>query len=354
MVDRIGEQLGAYTLVAHIADGSMGSVYEARHRETGERVAVKVLHSDVARDPIAVQRFEREYETAKSLRHGHIIEVRDFGGTASGAQFMAMEFLEGEELSLVLTKEGAMRPARAVRVVCQIALALHYAHTHGVIHRDLKPDNIFVCAGTDGDEIRILDFGSVKLQTASAPKLTALGTTLGSPYYMSPEQAAGKLDLDSRTDVFALAAIIHELATGQVAFPGDNVAAILTKIVGEEPSPVSAFSPSYRWSFDDVIKKGLSKDKLNRYRSAVELAEAMLHALDLDPGVERWASTPVDEIEQALEAAPDAAAVESIPPFAYPSSIPVALPIRDSRAVAMAIRFTFAAALVAGAWLVLS
>jgi len=354
MVDRIGEQLDAYMLVAHVADGSMGAVYEARHRETGERVAVKVLHSEVARDPIAVQRFRREYETAKSLRHGHIVEVGDFGETAGGAQFMTMEFLEGEELSLVLAREGAMRPARTVRVVCQIALALHHAHSHGVIHRDLKPDNIFACAGIDGDEIRILDLGSVKLQAASVPKLTALGTTLGSPYYMSPEQATGKLDLDSRTDVFALAAIMHELATGQVAFPGENVAAILTKIVGEEPPPVSASSASYPWSFDDVLKKGLSKDKANRFGSTVELAEAMLRALDLDPGIERWASTPVAEIEQALEGAPDAAAVESIPPFAYPSSIPVEPPIRDNRAATMAIGFTFAAALVAGAWLMWS
>jgi serine/threonine-protein kinase len=354
MVHRIGEQLGAYMLVAHVADGSMGSVYEAHHRETGECVAIKALHSDVARDAIAVQRFEREYETAKSLRHDHIVDVRDFGKTADGTQFMAMEFLEGEELSLVLAREGAMRPARAVRVVCQIALALHHAHAHGVIHRDLKPDNIFVCAGAGGDEIRILDFGSVKLETASAPKLTALGTTLGSPSYMSPEQATGKLDLDSRTDVFALAAIMYELSTGQVAFPGENVAAILANIVGEEPPPVSASSPGYPWPFDDVVKKGLSKDKVDRFGSTLQLAEAMLRALGLDPGVERWASTPVAEIEQALEAAPDVPMVESIPPFAYPSSIPVTLPMRDSRAATIAIGFTFAAALVVGAWLILS
>ena len=353
MVDRIGEQLGAYMVLAHVADGSMGSVYEARHRETGERVAVKVLHSEVARDPVAVQRFGREYETAKSLRHGHIVEARDFGQTVGGAQFMTMEFLEGEELSLLVEREGPMRPARAVRVVCQIALALHHAHDHGVIHRDLKPDNIFVCAGTDGDEIRILDFGSVKLQAASAPKLTALGTTLGSPYYMSPEQATGKLDLDSRTDVFALAAIMHELATGQVAFPGENVAAILMKIVGEEPPPVSASNPSYPWSFDDVVKKGLSKDKGKRFGSAIDLAEAMLRALDLDSTVEGWASTPASEIERALERAPKAPVVESIPPFAYPSSIPVAPPTLDNRTATMAIGFAFAAALVTGLWLIL-
>jgi len=354
MGDRTGEKLGAYTVGAHVADGSMGSVYEARHSETGERVAVKVLHPEVASDPVVVQRFRREYETAKSLCHAYIIDARDFGVTAGGAHFMTMELLEGEELSLVLAREGGMRPARLVRVVSQLALALHHAHTRGVIHRDLKPDNILLCAGTHGDEVRVLDFGSVKLQVESGPKLTAFGTTLGSPYYMSPEQAMGKLDLDPRTDVFALAAIMYELATGQVAFPGDSVAAILKEIADEEPPPVSTSSPDYPWSFDDVVKQGLRKDKVNRFGSTMELANAMLYALGLEPDVERWASTPSAEIERALERAPEARVVESIPPFAHPSSIPAAPPIRDTPAATMAIGFTFAVALVAGAWLILS
>lgn len=353
MGDRTGEQLGAYALVAHIADGAMGSVHEARHCETGKRVAVKVLHSEVALDPVAVERFRREYSTAKSLHHPHIVDVHDFGEMGGGAQFMAMELLEGEELSLVLAREGAMRPARAVRVICQLALALHHAHSHGVIHRDLKPDNIFVCRGTDGDEIRIFDFGSVKRQIECGPKLTALGTTLGSPYYMSPEQAAGKLDLDARADVFAQAAIMHELATGQVAFPGDAVAAILMKIIGEDPPPVSSSNPAYPWSFDDVVKKGLSKDRVSRFRSTIDLAEAMLVALGLEPGVECWARTPVREIEQLLSATAKPL-VESIPPFAYPSSIPAAPPMRDTRTVALAIGLSLGVALIAGAWLILS
>ena len=354
MGDRTGEQLGAYTVVAHVADGSMGSVYEARHSETGERVAVKVLHPEVASDAVAVQRFRREYETAKSLCHAYIIDPRDFDVTAGGAHFMTMELLEGEELSLVLAREGAMRRARLVRVVSQLALALHHAHSHGVIHRDLKPDNILLCAGTHGDEVRVLDFGSVKLQAESGPKLTAFGTTLGSPYYMSPEQAMGKLDLDSRTDVFALAAIMHELATGQVAFPGDSVAAILKRIADEEPPPVSTSSPDYPWSFDDVVKQGLRKDKVDRFGSTMELANAMLRALGLEPDVERWARTPVRDIERALEASPAAVTPASSPPFAYPSSIPAAPPMRDARTARMAIGVTWAAALVAAVWLILS
>ena len=182
MGDRTGQRFGGYTVGAHIADGSMGAVYEGRHDESGDRVAIKVLHPRVARDAVAAERFRREYETAKSLRNPYIIEVRDFGETDDGADFMTMELLEGEELSLILAREGGLRPARTVRILCQLALALHHAHADGVVHRDLKPDNIFVCARPDGDEIRVLDFGSVKLQVETGPKLTMLGTILGSPY----------------------------------------------------------------------------------------------------------------------------------------------------------------------------
>ena len=119
MGERTGQRFGAYTMGAHVADGSMGAIYEARHEETAQRVAIKVLHPKVARNAVAVERFRREYETAKSLRHAHIIEVLDFGETADGAEFMTMEFLEGEELSLLLAREGALRPARTARIVCQ-------------------------------------------------------------------------------------------------------------------------------------------------------------------------------------------------------------------------------------------
>lgn len=353
MGERTGQRFGAYTMGAHVADGSMGAIYEARHQETAERVAIKVLHPRVARDAVAAERFRREYDTAKSLRHAHIIEVLDFGETADGADFMTMEFLEGEELSLLLGREGALRPARMVRMVCQIAVALHHAHADGVIHRDLKPDNIFVCKGSDGDEIRVLDFGSVKLQVETGPKLTMLGTTLGSPYYMSPEQAMGKLDVDPRTDVFALAAIMHELATGQVAFAADGIAEILRKIVSEDPPPVSISNPAYPWAFDEVVRKGLRKDKLERFGSSIELAESMLTALGLDPDVEGWAHRPVEEIERVIGDAPETPALDIPSPLPFRTSVPPALPIRKHRGATLAIGLSVVAALILGAWLLL-
>ncbi len=297
---RIGKQLGDYVLVARVADGGMGRVYEARHVQSRDRVAIKVLHDVVAKDDVAVERFRREYETADSLNDPYIVEVLDFGETDDGSHYLTMEFLEGEELSKVLAREGAQRPARAVRLLSQIALGLQHAHSYGVIHRDLKPDNIFVCPSEAGETVRILDFGSVKLQMGTGPKLTALGTTLGSPYYMSPEQAMGKLDVDQRTDVFALAAIMHEFATGRVAFEGGNVAEILMKIMQHDPPPASAANAAYPASYDDVIGKGLKKDKGMRFGTTVELAQEMLRAFGLDGDVSKWASVNDAELEARL------------------------------------------------------
>ncbi len=352
-----GQRVGGYVVEDLVGEGAMARVYRARSPDTDDEVALKVLHPEVAKDEVAVERFRREYETARSLHHERIVEVLDFGETGDGACFMTMEYLEGEELGLVLKREGALEPARVVRILCQLALGLHYAHADGVVHRDLKPDNIFLCEGEDGDEVRILDFGSVKLQVASGPKLTALGMTLGSPYYMSPEQAMGKLDVDQRTDVFAVAAILHELATGQVAFGGDDIGQILMKIVTEDPPPVSASNQLYPWAFDAVVKKGLIKDKAERFGTVVELAEAALRALGLDADVERWARSPQDRVAEALTSAPDPTDVAPLPPMADSTNDPMCslapLPRRSNRHLSLLAGILAILAVAATVWAVL-
>src|SRR5205085_2236810 len=217
------------------ADGAMGRVYEGRHHATKARVAIKVLHPEVARDAVAVERFKREYETDKEMKHPNVVRVIDFGTTADGLNFMTMEYLEGEELGNLRRRDGKLETKRMIRMVCQAAQGLDYAHSFGFIHRDLKPDNVFLCKGEGGETVRILDFGSVKLQMETGPKLTAFGTTLGSPYYMSPEQAKGLPDVDTRTDVFAIGAILYEMLTGKVASEAPTVAEILMKIVRHMP-----------------------------------------------------------------------------------------------------------------------
>jgi serine/threonine-protein kinase len=314
---RLGQRLGGYVVVARVADGAMGRVYEGRHAESKSRVAVKVLHAQVARDNVSVERFKREYETANEMDHPYVVKVLEFGSTPDGSRFLTMEYLEGEELGKLLGRGKPVMPERIVRITSQIALALEYAHSFGFIHRDLKPDNIFLCATENGDDVRILDFGSVKLQMEMGAKLTAFGTTVGSPYYMSPEQAMGKSDVDQRTDVFALAAIVYEMLTAKVAFEAPSLARILVRIMQEEPTPPSKVAPGTPAALDAVIARGLRKDKLERYRGAREIADAVIAAYGLSDSAEHFAKAPEAEVKKAIDEAkskPAAKQVEDKPP----------------------------------------
>ena len=328
---RLGRRFGEYVVVQRVADGAMGRVYEGRHATTRQKVAVKILHPDVAKDRIAVERFKREFETANEIQSPYVVKVIDFGDTGDGSFFLTMEYLHGEELGTLLRREGAQPVARAVKILAQVACGLDDAHSFGVIHRDLKPDNLFLVHTPHGDELRILDFGSVKLQMETGPKLTAFGTTLGSPYYMSPEQAMGKADVDNRTDLFALSAITYEMLSGKIAFDGPAVAQILMKIVNDMPPPLSSQRAGMPASLDDVIEKAVAKDKKKRHDGTVAFAADVLGALGLLPGgsstdratVEAWGKKPLTEIEAALATATPRAAkafgAPSVPPAAPPS-----------------------------------
>jgi len=220
-----------------VADGGMGRVYEALDMHDKGRVAVKVLHNDVARDSIAVERFKREFEVSKLLPHDHIVDVRDFRETDDKSFALVMEFLEGEELRNVLKREKHLPPERVVRMLSQPAIGLDEAHRRQLVHRDLKPDNLFLCGTREGDIVKLLDFGSVKDKSSMAKKLTVVGTTIGSPFYMAPEQAQGLETLDARADVWALAAITYECITGKVPFQGINGPSILLAILTKDPVP---------------------------------------------------------------------------------------------------------------------
>ena len=321
---RLGKKLGEYIIAARVADGGMGRVYEGRHPDTKQRVAIKVLHANIAEDAVAVERFKREYETAEEFDHPNMVKVLDFGATPDDSHFMTMEYLDGVELTGALA-DGLFSPARILHVMSQLADGLDYAHSFGVIHRDMKPDNIFLCRSDDGDVVKLLDFGSVKLQMETGPKLTAFGTTLGSPYYMSPEQAMGKLDLDQRTDVFAIAAIAWEMGTGKIAFDGSNVAEILTKIVGNDPAPPSTLNDSLTDRFDAAVLKGVHKDKTERFASGGALADALFKAFGLlDRGA--WRGKPEPELKAAIEG------TTPPPPSIAPSAIATAATERPSAA----------------------
>ena len=192
---------GAYQIWRKVADGGMGRVYQALDIEAERSVALKVLHAEVADDEVALERFKREYALSAELPHDHIVEVLDFKKTEDGSYALVMEYLEGEELRMFLRREKKLSPARLIRMLSQLAIGLKEPHNRQLVHRDIKPDNIFMCDRPEGPLVKLLDFGSVRDNSEGAKKLTVVGTTIGSPFYMSPEQAQGLPDLDHRADV---------------------------------------------------------------------------------------------------------------------------------------------------------
>jgi serine/threonine-protein kinase len=293
-----------------VADGGMGRVYEALDMVGQRNVAVKVLHPEVARDSVAVERFKREFEVSKQLPHEHIVEVTDFQPTGDGTYALVMEFLYGEELRSTLKRQQVLKPGRLVRVLSQVAIGLDASHAKKLVHRDLKPDNLFLCQTTVGDIVKILDFGSVKDKTTGAKKLTVMGTTIGSPYYMAPEQAQGLDTLDQRADVWALAAIAYEATTGTVPFKGHNGPSILLEILTKEPQAPSAAAQSPKYpippTLDRAILAALKKTASLRTPSIGALADQVGHAYGLGGDHLKWAATPEEELTAEISSKIDA------------------------------------------------
>ena len=303
---RLGTKLcDRYEIRRVVADGGMGRVYEGIDKQTQTRIAVKVLHDEVARDEVSLERFKREYEISSTLPHDHIVKVLDFQrDPAQGVWLLAMEFLDGEELRFVLKREKMIPPERIIRMLAHVAIGLDEAHARQVVHRDLKPDNLFLCGTREGDVVKILDFGSVKDKNKDAKKLTVLGTTIGSPYYMAPEQAQGLDTLDARADVFALAAIAYECLTGTVPFTGNNGPSILLSILTKDPDPPSTKSAGAKYpipaAMDEVMELALAKNPNIRTKSVGDLATAVGRAYGLEGDHRAWARTPQSELQRLV------------------------------------------------------
>lgn len=305
--ERIGTVLyERYQVRRVVADGGMGRVYEALDLLERRNVALKILHAEVARDPVQVERFKREFEVSGELPHEHIVEVHDFQPTAEGSYALVMEFLFGEELSATLQREVVLHPGRVVRMVSQVAIGLAGAHERQLVHRDLKPDNVFLCQQHDGDRVKVLDFGSVKDKADGAKRLTVMGTTIGSPYYMAPEQAQGLDTLDQRADVWALAAITYECVTGRVPFPGQNGPMILVEILTKEPPAASVAGAGRKYpvpaTLDAVIARALKKAAAVRTGSVGRFADELGSAYGLEGDHRRWAELPERELVAHIDA----------------------------------------------------
>jgi serine/threonine-protein kinase len=302
---RIGQRIcqQRYQVRRKVADGGMGRVYQAFDTKSDRNVAVKVLHPEVADDRVAVERFKREYALSAELPHRHIVEVLDFQRTEDKSYALSMEYLEGEELRMFLKREKVLPRARLLRILSQLAIGLEEPHRRQLVHRDIKPDNVFLCHTPDGPLVKLLDFGSVRDNTEGAKKLTVIGTTIGSPFYMSPEQAQGLPELDHRADVWSLAAIAYEALTGKVPFGGQTGPQILLAILGKEPEPpsIAGAERGVPATLDDPMGDALSKDASTRIGSVAELADRFGAAYGLEGSHRDWAYLPEEQLEALIE-----------------------------------------------------
>ena len=284
----IGSTLsGRYTVTRKIGQGGMGAVYEAKHTAIGGRFAVKVLLDKYAQREAIVARLKQEAQLATSLDHEHIIRVTDFGSTDDGRTFVVMEFLEGESLAELLARETKLPEQRILRIASQAASALAAAHAKGIVHRDIKPENLFIIKRKEQDFVKVVDFGISKNLRASdeqeaQPRLTQTGMVLGTPLYMSPEQARGDEDLDHRVDIYALGVIMYEAATGKVPFAGTNYLSVISQVLNDEPKPVREVRPEISDEFEAVVQRTMAKNREDRYPSANALLEDLNALLD-DP-----------------------------------------------------------------------
>jgi tRNA A-37 threonylcarbamoyl transferase component Bud32 len=300
-----GQSIGNYRILSKIGTGGMGAVYLAEHPLIGKKVALKVIHRDLANNKEVVQRFFQEAKAVNKIGNEHIIEIHDFGVSPEGDHFYIMEYLEGQTLAQLLSRDRVIETVRALHIGAQISSALGAAHASGVIHRDLKPDNVMLTMRLgDPDFVKLLDFGLAKLFSAgpSAVK-TAAGVLLGTPQYMSPEACESRPGLDHRTDVYAVGILLFQMVTGQLPFDGESMGEVLVKQVTQLPPPPRALNPQIAPSVEQIVLRCLMKSPDQRFQTMAALREALL-----DPEKYLMQSPP---IAPARSLAPGASPVDA-------------------------------------------
>ncbi len=267
---------GAYRITRLLGQGGMGAVYEAVQLRLDKRVAVKLMARELAANHEALARFHREAEITSHLGHPHLVNVIDFGQAESGEPYLVMEYLDGEDLDHRLRRVGHLPIEATVNVVRQVASALGAAHDQGVVHRDLKPGNMFLLQiPGEPDFVKVLDFGISKMKAART-QLTSASAIMGTPNYMSPEQAGGMIDeIDHRTDEWALACIAWEMLLGRGPFVADEMAALMYQIISVEPQPLTPRVPGLPPAVEPILRRALSKRAVDRFSSIREFARAL-------------------------------------------------------------------------------
>jgi serine/threonine-protein kinase len=313
------EIAGRYQIVKKLGAGAFGTVYKAKDKILGRMVAIKTIRLEGLAAAGAsleelMERFKREAQVSAQLKHPNIVTIYDVG-EANGVSYLAMEFIDGVGLEKVISSTGRLPVERAGSIGAQIADALDFAHKNGVVHRDIKPANIMI---ESGDRVKVTDFGIAKVTTGE--HLTMTGSLLGTPSYMSPEQARGS-ELDGRSDLFAVGAILYEMLAGQKAFRGDSITALIFKIITEEPPPIQALDPSIPDVVIRIIAKALSKAPETRYQSGRELADDLL-------ALTRPGSTPTVRLSETPTARSVPGTAASLPTVSSPPTVGAASPTR--------------------------
>jgi hypothetical protein len=316
-----------YEILAEAGHGSMGNVYKARDRETGETVALKLLKPEIASDQAMMDRFKNELLFARKITHKNVCRVYEFNRVA-GIAYTSMEFVEGESLRSVLNRFGGLPQRKATDLALQICSGLKEAHAQGIVHRDLKPENVMIDAQGN---VKIMDFGIARSMEAGT-RLT--GTMVGTPAYMAPEQVAGK-PVDYRTDVYSLGLMLYEMFTGAPAFSADNSIAVALKQIREEPPAPHEIEPNIPVGIERVILKCLEKDPARRFQSIAELETSLGSGATAMPPVRPLGTASTTNSNRISTGLPRAAAA--------------AIPQSEQRRTSPLVWILFGALLVAGA-----
>ncbi len=304
LVARIGTTLaGKYKLTRLLGVGGMGAVFEGTNTWTDRRVAIKLmLTGNGAIDPELAQRFMREAKAATKIAHENIVDILDMGQDSDGSLFIVQELLSGFELRRMLDERGALSPREAVEILAPVMSALIAAHKHGIVHRDIKPENLFLAKSSSGALVpKLIDFGIAKIDSGAERGLTRTGAAMGTPHYMSPEQARGD-KVDAQTDVWAIGVVLYEMLSGTCPYDGDNYNQLLVRIATEAPRPIEEVAPKIPTRLAAVVKRALERDRAARFRSMQHFLGALLDAgADTDLN---WNQTLRSTLRDALTETP--------------------------------------------------
>jgi len=264
---------GHYRVLSVLGEGGMGRVYACENGRTGRRVALKWVPAVQAGGPDAIARFAREARVAGHVQHPNVIDVYDVVEEGP-ATFLVMELLEGESLGELLEKTPQLPVEVAVGILMEAMRGIGAAHEAGVVHRDLKPDNLFLCQGK-GVRVKVVDFGISKRMGEAEMALTQTGAVVGTPYYMAPEQMRGRRDLDHRLDIYALGAILYEMLAGEQPYRADTLGALAIKVATEDPAPLSGYREDLPPGLAQVVQRAMSRTREDRYQDIASFAQAL-------------------------------------------------------------------------------